>query len=80
MRQLVKIRPAENQFRFYAVDVLPGLFGNWAVVREWGRIGQPGTLRRDWYNSQEQAEQEAGKLIERKTRRGYQVSGHPAPP
>jgi hypothetical protein len=32
---------------FYAVNVLPTLFGEWQVMREWGRIGQGGTLAND---------------------------------
>src|SRR5262249_42897670 len=33
--------------RFYLVDVTPTLFGDWTVLREWGRRGSPGTLRHD---------------------------------
>jgi predicted DNA-binding WGR domain protein len=31
--------------RFYKLDVQPTLFGEWTLVREWGRIGRPGTVR-----------------------------------
>jgi predicted DNA-binding WGR domain protein len=31
--------------RFYALSLQPDLFGTVSVVREWGRIGQPGTVR-----------------------------------
>ena len=31
--------------RSYAVTVTPTLFGEWSVLREWGRIGQAGTVR-----------------------------------
>ena len=31
--------------RFYKIDVQPTLFGEWAAVREWGRIGRAGTVR-----------------------------------
>ncbi len=34
-----------NRLRFYAITVTRTLFDQWAVVREWGRIGQPGTAR-----------------------------------
>ena len=37
--------PARNRQRFYAITVTRTLFDQWAVVREWGRIGQPGTVR-----------------------------------
>lgn len=32
-----------NMRRFYTMQVQPNLFGGFAVVREWGRIGQSGT-------------------------------------
>jgi hypothetical protein len=40
-----------NLARFYVVQVAPTLFGAWAVVREWGRIGAPGRVREDWHPS-----------------------------
>ena len=42
---LERREPARNRQRFYAILVTPTLFGAWAMVREWGRIGQPGTVR-----------------------------------
>ena len=43
--RLERREPARNRQRFYAILVTPTLFGAWAMVREWGRIGQPGTVR-----------------------------------
>jgi hypothetical protein len=37
--------PTRNIDRFYVVQVMPTLFGDWAVMREWGRRGSPGTMR-----------------------------------
>jgi len=31
--------------------VLPTLFGDWSLVREWGRIGSPGTVKKDWFET-----------------------------
>ncbi len=42
---LKKRIPARNQKRFYTITVTRTLFGSWAMVREWGRIGQSGTVR-----------------------------------
>ncbi|MCP4781752.1 MAG: WGR domain-containing protein [Hyphomicrobium sp.] len=28
--------------RFYAMSVQPNLFGQWSLLREWGRIGSAG--------------------------------------
>ena len=42
---LEKREPAKNLARFYSLAVLPTLFGEWSLQREWGRIGQPDTVR-----------------------------------
>ena len=59
--------PENNRARFYAVSVAPTLFGQWALVREWGRIGHPGTVRADWFATEDEAE----TARERLARRGY---------
>lgn len=63
--------PGRNMARFYAVSLAPTLFGPCAVVREWGRIGSPGTVRTEWFETGSQARQAADQLIGSKTRRGY---------
>jgi predicted DNA-binding WGR domain protein len=45
MAFLTRIDPARNINRFYVVQVMPSLFGEWTVMREWGRRGSPGTVR-----------------------------------
>jgi predicted DNA-binding WGR domain protein len=42
---LTRIDPARNMARFYALSLAPTLFGEWLLVKEWGRIGQTGTVR-----------------------------------
>ena len=70
---LERREPAYNRLRFYNIVVTPTLFGGWALVREWGRIGQPGTVWETWFAS-ESAALEAGKrLCQRKERRGYRL-------
>jgi len=44
---LIRIDPPNNAHRFYRMEIMPGLFGDWSLVREWGRIGQPGQVRVD---------------------------------
>jgi predicted DNA-binding WGR domain protein len=68
---LEKIDPAENMRRFYSIRVIPTLFGEWAVIREWGRIGSPGTVREEWFESEEQATSVAHRVKTSKERRGY---------
>ena len=39
---LEKRQPAQKMARFYRMAVMPNLFGEWTLLREWGRIGQGG--------------------------------------
>lgn len=71
--RLEYIDPQRNAYRFYRAVLWPDLFGGVALVREWGRIGQAGTVRRDPYEDLAAARQALTKLIERKCRRGYRV-------
>ena len=41
---LRRIDPDRNMARFYAMSLQPTLFGEWALVREWGRIGSTGRI------------------------------------
>ena len=36
---LRRIDPDRNMARFYTMSVQPNLFGEWLLLREWGRIG-----------------------------------------
>ncbi len=37
--RLEKIVPARRQRRYYTLSLVQTLFGEWCLVREWGRIG-----------------------------------------
>jgi len=63
--------PDKNMNRFYKVVVTETLFGEWALIREWGRIGSPGTVREEWFDTADLAGQAASKLRGQKQRRGY---------
>ncbi|MEM1364056.1 MAG: WGR domain-containing protein [Pseudomonadota bacterium] len=65
------IDSARNKRRFYALSVQRTLFGEWALVREWGRIGVGGRLRSDLYPSAGPAIDALTELARQKTRRGY---------
>jgi predicted DNA-binding WGR domain protein len=56
MAYLTRTDPTRNINRFYVVQVMPSLFGDWTVMREWGRRGSPGTLRLDSYRRREEAQ------------------------
>lgn len=58
--------------RFYLLSVRPSLFGDFSVVREWGRIGTIGRMRIDLFED-EHAARGAFEAIERgKRKHGYQ--------
>jgi predicted DNA-binding WGR domain protein len=56
MAFLTRNDPTRNIDRFYVVQVIPTLFGEWTVLREWGRRGSPGTLRLSHYQRRSEAE------------------------
>ncbi|MEM8579604.1 MAG: WGR domain-containing protein [Pseudomonadota bacterium] len=69
------IDPANNKRRFYALSVQQTLFGEWALVREWGRIGVSGRLRSDLYPAAGLAIDALLDLARQKVRRGYKPVG-----
>lgn len=72
---LRRIDRAKNMERFYRLDVQPTLFGEWALVREWGRIGRGGTVRSTAYGTANEAEEARDRQWQKKIKRGYQTSG-----
>jgi predicted DNA-binding WGR domain protein len=70
MTYLTRTDPARNVNRFYIVAVTPTLFGEWAVLREWGRRGSPGTLRLD-SRRREEAQSAEQRTIKRRLQHGY---------
>jgi predicted DNA-binding WGR domain protein len=57
--------------RFYAMHLAPLLFGEWVLVAEWGRIGSPGTVRQQVFETPELAQVALTKRQSAKIRRGY---------
>lgn len=70
-RCLERVDPSRNMARFYALSIEPTLFGDAALVREWGRIGKPGRRRLDLYPSVARAQTELDRLALSKVTRGY---------
>lgn len=60
-----------NLARFYEVEVLQTLFGEWAVISRWGRIGTQGRTQQDWFGSLPEAQTAKARRVDRKLRRGY---------
>jgi predicted DNA-binding WGR domain protein len=68
---LTRIDAAQNIHRFYRMEIQPGLFGDWSLVREWGRIGQSGQVRVDWFDTEAAAKAAQFDLLMKKAKRGY---------
>ena len=75
MMHLTKIAAELNQRRYYHMHIEPGLFGDWGLVRAWGRIGRAGQRRTDWFDSEAEAQSAQAKLARQKERRGYCSDG-----
>lgn len=63
--------PAKDLMRYYAMQITPSLFGEWCLLRAWGRIGRKGQTRTEWFGSWEEAAEALRTLERRKRRRGY---------
>ncbi|VFM98717.1 MAG: WGR domain-containing protein, predicted DNA-binding domain in MolR [Candidatus Kentron sp. G] len=68
---LRRVDPTQNISRFYSIRIEKDLFGEWCLVREWGRIGTIGRTRRDGFPDIGQALDAMEKLTKAKKRKGY---------
>ena len=75
MIYLVRRESARNRQRFYAIAVTRTLFGSWALVREWCRIGQAGTVREMWFETEDDAIKAGAAMRQRKEKCGYRAAG-----
>lgn len=69
---LHKRDPERRQARFYALHLMETLFGDWTLVREWGRIGSPGRVAVEWFPTFDEARQALEDKQQQKLKRGYQ--------
>ena len=70
---LVRHDAAKNMHRFYQMFVAQGILGEWSLIREWGRVGSPGTVRKDWFETEEEAKTARQTLYDAKQKKGYQT-------
>lgn len=70
--RLQKIDHTENTWRWYILSVQRTLFDEWAVTREWGRIGNAGGQRQaSYFETLPDALAACDNFRTLKTRRGY---------
>ena len=70
---LRRIDPDRNMARFYAMSLQPTLFGEWALLREWGRIGTTGRVESGCFASEPEAAKALEKQRAAKLRKGYRA-------
>jgi predicted DNA-binding WGR domain protein len=73
MTVLRRIEPQKNMYRFYALVLQPDLFGTVSIVKEWGRIGQPGMVRHEVFSDEAAAQAALVLRMQKKIGRGYRV-------
>jgi predicted DNA-binding WGR domain protein len=71
--QFASSDPQQNRLRFYDLRWQPTLFGEGALVRVWGRQGQPGTIRATIYPDRDRAQADIRQLVRRRLAHGYHV-------
>jgi predicted DNA-binding WGR domain protein len=68
---LYRIDPGKRMRRFYRLDVQENLFGEWCLIREWGRIGRSGQTRSLPFPTPHEAEAALDRHRRVKEKRGY---------
>ena len=69
---LTRIDPARKLQRFWLAMVTPTLLGGWSLLREWGRLGSPGTVQSRTFDREDDARRAEQRGIRRRERHGYQ--------
>lgn len=59
------------RMHYYRVDVTDNLFGEYTVIREWGRVGSRGRNVNAWFANLREAILVADQCYRRATARGY---------
>jgi len=77
---LYRIDTARRMHRYYRMDVQLDLFGQWCVIREWGRIGSTGQTRCMPFPALHEAQTALQRQRSAKEQRGYSIPtpGHEA--
>ena len=70
---LRRIDPDRNMARFYTISVQPNLFGEWSLLREWGRIGSPGRLVAGGFASKHEDALAMAQHLKAKLSNGYEA-------
>ncbi len=71
--QLRSVDPDRNRDRSYTLTWQPGLIGDGALVRCWGRTGGAERTRVDYYPDRARAQAHVEAILRQRLRHGYRV-------
>jgi len=63
--------PARNMARYYCLTVESILFGEFSLVRTWGRIGKPSRTKIELHATEQDAQAAMIRRMQQKQRKGY---------
>lgn len=66
--------PEQNRYRVYRLTLTQDLFGNWALIRSWGRMGKTQRVQVSCFPRREDARKLADAIVRRRLRHGYGVT------
>ncbi len=66
-----RLDATQNMARFYRLAIEPTLFGDFSVVRNWGRIGTRGQEKVHFFDNEKQALALVLDLLRQKRQKGY---------
>lgn len=63
---------AGRAVKYYRMDIVQGLFGDWSLVHEWGTFGEEGQSRVDWFQTEAEAKDARFVIHMEKAMAGYE--------
>ncbi|HIJ85223.1 MAG: WGR domain protein [Magnetococcales bacterium] len=70
---LQKVNSQSGEVWFYSIQIQRDLLGEWQIIREWGRSGSSGTVRRQAFDDLDPAMENMDLLVEQLREKGYTV-------
>jgi len=62
---------AQNMARYYCLTVERNLFGEFSLVRTWGRIGKPSQTKIELHITEQDANAALARMVRQKRRKKY---------
>lgn len=67
-------QPSEEVGQFYQLILQEDLLGGWTVIRQWGKLGQRGRFRQEYFDDLESAQQALSAYRERQSELGFKTT------